>query len=49
MLLTILKGDGEYWQPNDEKQNNHEAIVYDTTISIFECSCSHFADIISAS
>jgi hypothetical protein len=20
-------GDGEYWQPNDEKQNNHEAIV----------------------
>lgn len=20
--------DGEYWQPNDEKQNNHEAIVY---------------------
>lgn len=21
-------GDGEYWQPNDEKQNNHEAIVY---------------------
>ncbi|KAL9532416.1 Methyltransferase [Sphaerulina musiva] len=20
--------DGEYWQPNDEKQNNHEAIVH---------------------
>jgi len=22
--------DGEYWQPNDEQQNNHEAIVFVT-------------------
>lgn len=28
-----IVGDGEYWQPNDEKQNNHEAIVYVPTTS----------------
>lgn len=26
-------GDGEYWQPNDEQQNNHEVIVYESARS----------------
>lgn len=30
--------DGEYWQPNDAKQNNHEAIVYAVATAHDACS-----------
>jgi len=33
-VLTQRSGDGEYWAPNDDKQNNHEAIVYVHTESL---------------